>query len=132
MGKKNYDTMSIFQSLGKTAFSLFCEIRYKLISELNTIMLILQIVFPAILVKLDFEINEMIISMVILMIFVRYVKDFTNDLNGVSETGVPIPRQRFTYIDEKGFVGYRKDANQLDVMLYINQVEEYLDKKGWL
>lgn len=132
MNKKNYSVMNIFESLGKTAISLLCEVRYKLISELNTFMLILQVAFPVILVKLNFSYAEMIISMVILMILVRYVKDFTNDLNGVTETGVPVPRQRYTYIDEKGFVGYRKNINQLDAMLYINQVEEYLDRKGWL
>ena len=122
---------SVFVVLLQTLSELLATFKYGLIEELDKVAVVLQILIPIVIARMDFRIPKMLLISCVLVVCVKYIKEVGYKLNHVTERGFPIPLQRFTERDENGFISIKEEETQ-EAMLYLCDVEDYLKSKGWL
>lgn len=115
----------------QTISELLATFKYGLIEELDKVAVALQILIPIVIARMDLSIPKMLLVSCILVVCVKYIKEVGYKLNHVTERGFPIPLQRFTEMDENGFISIKEEETQ-EAMLYLCDVEDYLKSKGWL
>lgn len=130
-GNKKKEKNKICLVLLQTMLELFSTLKYGLIGELDKIAVIIQIFIPVAIVYFNTSIIKMLIISCILIIVTKYIKEVGYKLNHVTERGFPIPLERFTSVDENGFISI-KDEEVHEAMIYLCEVEDYLKSKGWL
>lgn len=75
------------------------------------------------------HVGAAIIIPVVVMLFTYYFKSYANKIGkGIT---VPVPEKRFTSIDDDGEVSVEHRRLQ-ELILYIADVEDWLEKKGML
>lgn len=122
---------SIFVVLLQTLGELLATFKYGLIEELDKIAVLLQILIPIVIAKMDLSTLKMLVVSCVLVACVKYIREVGYKLNHVTKRGFPIPLQRFTDRDENGFISIKEEETQ-EAMLYLCDVEDYLKSKGWL
>lgn len=122
---------SIFVVLLQTLGELLATFKYGLIEELDKIAVLLQILIPIVIARMDLSTLKMLVVSCVLVACVKYIREVGYKLNHVTERGFPIPLQRFTDRDENGFISIKEEETQ-EAMLYLCDVEDYLKSKGWL
>lgn len=122
---------SIFVVLLQTLSELLATFKYGLIEELDKIAVLLQILIPIVIARMDLSTLKMLVVSCVLVACVKYIREVWYKLNHVTERGLPIPLQRFTDRDENGFISIKEEETQ-EAMLYLCDVEDYLKSKGWL
>lgn len=122
---------SIFVVLLQTLSELLATFKYGLIEELDKIAVLLQILIPIVIARMDLSTLKMLVVSCVLVACVKYIREVGYKLNHVTERGFPIPLQRFTDRDENGFISIKEEETQ-EAMLYLCDVEDYLKSKGWL
>lgn len=115
----------------QTLSELLATLKYGIIEELDKIAIVIQILIPIVIVKMDLSTSEMLLVSLGLVVLVKYIKEVGYKLNHVTERGFPIPTQRYTEVDENGFIGIKETETQ-EAILYLHDVEDYLKSKGWL
>ena len=121
----------IFVVMLQTLSELLATFKYGLIEELDKVAVVLQILIPIVIARMDLSIPKMLLVSCILVVCVKYIREVGYKLNHVTERGFPIPLQRFTERDENGFISIKEEETQ-EAMLYLCDVEDYLKSKGWL
>ena len=122
---------SILVVLLQTLSELLATFKYGLIEELDKVAVVLQILIPIVIARTDLSTPKMLLVSCVLVVLVKYIKEVGYKLNHVTERGFPIPTQRYTEVDENGFISIREEETQ-EAILYLCDVEEYLKSKGWL
>lgn len=122
---------SILVVLLQTLAELFATLKYGFIEELDKIAIVIQILIPIVIARMDLSIPKMLLISCVLVVCVKYIREVGYKLNHVTERGFPIPLQRFTDRDENGFISIKEEETQ-EAMLYLCDVEDYLKSKGWL
>lgn len=130
MGKKKREN-KVHIVLWQTIKELMSAFKYGLIEELDKVAVVIQILIPIVIARMDLSLAGMLIVSCILVICVKYIREVGYKLNHVTERGFPIPLQRYTKQDENGFISIREEETQ-EAMLYLCDVEDYLKSKGWL
>lgn len=115
----------------QTLAELFETLKYGLVEELDKIAIVIQVLIPIVIAKMDLSTPKMLIVSCVLVVCVKYIREVGYKLNHVTERGFPIPLQRFTDRDENGFISIKEEETQ-EAMLYLCDVEDYLKSKGWL
>lgn len=115
----------------QTFGELLATFKYGLIEELDKVAVVLQILIPIVIARTDLSIPKMLLVSCVLVVCVKYIREVGYKLNHVTERGFPIPLQRYTEVDENGFIGIKETETQ-EAILYLHDVEEYLKSKGWL
>lgn len=115
----------------QTLAELFATLKYGLVEELDKIAIVIQVLIPIVIAKMDLSTPKMLIVLCVLVVCVKYIREVGYKLNHVTERGFPIPLQRFTDRDENGFISIKEEETQ-EAMLYLCDVEDYLKSKGWL
>lgn len=115
----------------QTLAELFATLKYGLVEELDKIAIVIQVLIPIVIAKMDLSTPKMLIVSCVLVVCVKYIREVGYKLNHVTERGFPIPLQRFTDRDENGFISIKEEETQ-EAMLYLCDVEDYLKSKGWL
>ena len=122
---------SILVVLLQTLSELLATFKYGIIEELDKIAIVIQILIPIVIAKTDLSTPKMLLVSCVLVVCVKYIREVGYKLNHVTERGLPIPLQRYTEVDENGFIGIKETETQ-EAILYLHDVEEYLKSKGWL
>ena len=122
---------SVWVVLLQTLAELFAALKYGIIEELDKIAIVIQILIPIVIVKMDLSTPKMLLVSCVLVVCVKYIREVGYKLNHVTERGFPIPTQRYTEVDENGFIGIKETETQ-EAILYLRDVEDYLKSKGWL
>lgn len=128
---KKKTKQSVWVVLLQTLAELFAALKYGIIEELDKIAIVIQILIPIVIAKMDLSTSEMLLVSLGLVVLVKYIKEVGYKLNHVTERGFPIPTQRYTEVDENGFIGIKETETQ-EAILYLHDVEDYLKSKGWL
>lgn len=115
----------------QTLAELFATLKYGLVEELDKIAIVIQVLIPIVIAKMDLSTPKMLIVSCVLVVCVKYIREVGYKLNHVTERGFPIPLQRFTDRDENGLISIKEEETQ-EAMLYLCDVEDYLKSKGWL
>lgn len=122
---------SILVVMLQTLSELLATLKYGIIEELDKIAIVIQILIPIVIARTDLSTPKMLLVSCVLVVLVKYIKEVGYKLNHVTERGFPIPTQRYTEVDENGFIGIKETETQ-EAILYLYDVEEYLKSKGWL
>ena len=73
--------------------------------------------------------GEVVLPIIVILV-VYYMKEISSRLN--KGTRIPIPARRFTEVDhETGEVNVHQDRVQ-ELILYVADIEDWLERKGWL
>ena len=77
----------------------------------------------------EFVISWELVLPILFALVIYYVKSIANKLGkGIT---VPVPTKRFTEVDEDGMVSVNMDRIQ-ELLLYMTDLEDWLEKKGML
>ena len=113
----------------ETLFEMYNNAKYALIHELNKIAIFIQIIIPLILLKMNKNMIVLFIVSCVLTAFIYYIKEVGYKLNHTNERGFPVPVERFTKIDNNGFVYIPENMTQ-NAILYLSDIEDYLESRG--
>lgn len=131
MKKKNVN-MSILKALWIVLCEMLSTFKYNVVKELNKIAVIIEVSIPVILSQLYADITKLIIVSIIMTIIVHYITKVGQKLNNETYGDLPLPRYRMTKIDSDGFVSLIDQDDMQELVLYMNEIEQYLTKKGKL
>ena len=127
--KKETKNKRIMDILLRTLLELLLDIKYGFIESLDKIAIVVQVLIPVILSRMDCGIVIILILSILFTLSVKYIKEVSYKINNVTERGFPVPSRRYTNVDENGFIGVEEDLTQ-EAILYLFEVEEYIKRKG--
>ena len=122
------------KDLVKPITEMMWSIVYYLKNNLFAIMCLIQGILPMIALIVGFKLDtDYVPACVIILIFIQSAVSYTKKLMESMGKGndVPVPRKRFTTVDEDGEVTVRVDRTQ-ELILYVCDLEDYLERKGKL
>lgn len=131
MKKKNVN-MSILRALWIVLCEMLYSFKYNVVKELNKIAVIIEIAIPVVLSQIYADITKLIIVSIVMTVIVHYITKVGKKLNNETYGDLPLPRYRMTKIDSEGFVSLIDQDDMQELILYMNEVEQYLTKKGKL
>lgn len=102
-----------------------------LMKNLNNVAMIIQIVFPVWLACRNIEPLKAFIYSVALVFILAYIRQLYTNVQKHGGKTIPIPRQRFTVLDEDGYIILKND-NAGEAIQYLYELEEYLSNRGKL
>ena len=102
-----------------------------LMKNLNNIAMIIQIVFPVWLVCQNVAPVKACIYSVAIVFILAYIRQLYTNVQKHGGKTIPIPRQRFTMLDEDGYIVLKND-NAGEAIQYLYELEEYLNNRGKL
>lgn len=124
--------MKILKAFIEIFLDIFYGIGYFIKKNLRSFANILNIACPYLMYLYGFNSNNIgyeVFIPVIIMFIVYFLRALANKL-GTGDM-VPIPVKRFTEEDEDGEVYIRTDRVQ-ELILYMADLENYLERKGYL
>lgn len=119
--------------------TMFCEIAYFFTFNIRYVAVLVEVACPYGMyfvgqrLALDrgyVAVGGELVLPIVVMVVVYYMKEISNRCNkGVR---IPLPIKRFTEVDhETGEVNVRQDRVQ-ELILYLADLEDWLERKGWL
>ena len=102
-----------------------------LMKNLNNVAMIIQIVFPVWLVCQNIEPLKAFIYSVAIVFILAYIRQLHTNVQKHGGKTIPIPKQRFTVLDEDGYIVMKND-NAGEAIQYLYELEEYLSNRGKL
>lgn len=102
-----------------------------LMKNLNNVAMIIQIVFPVWLVCQNIAPVKAFIYSVAIVFILAYIRQLYTNVQKHGGKTIPIPRQRFTMLDEDGYIVLKND-NAGEAIQYLYELEEYLNNRGKL
>lgn len=129
--KKKTELKDIINALVESFVDVMIDIKCGIIKNLKMFAVLLLILFPVVIAEINVGRFTRAIFMCLLILLVRIIGDTSNKLNRVTTGGIPIPKKRFTRVDENGFIDINQN-NMQEAILYLYEVENYLKKKGKL
>ena len=102
-----------------------------LMKNLSNVAMVIQIVFPVWLVCQNIEPLKAFIYSVAIVFILAYIRQLYTNVQKHGGKTIPIPRQRFTVLDEDGYIILKND-NAGEAIQYLYELEEYLSNRGKL
>lgn len=130
--KKKKANISVLKALWTVLLEMLYSFRYNVVKELDKIAVIIEIAIPVVLSQIYADITKLIIVSIVMTVIVHYITKVGQKLNNETYGDLPLPRYRMTKIDSDGFVSLIDQDDIQELILYMNEVEQYLTKKGKL
>lgn len=130
--KKKKANISVLKALWTVLLEMLYSFKYNVVKELDKIAVIIEIAIPVVLSQLYADITKLIIVSIVMTVIVHYITKVGKKLNNETYGDLPLPRYRMTKIDSDGFVSMIDQDDLQELILYMNEVEQYLTKKGKL
>lgn len=102
-----------------------------LMKNLSNVAMVIQIVFPVWLVCQNIEPLKAFIYSVAIVFILAYIRQLYTNVQQYGRKTIPIPKQRFTVLDEDGYIVMKND-NAGEAIQYLYELEEYLSNRGKL
>lgn len=102
-----------------------------LMKNLSNVAMVIQIIFPVWLVCQNIEPLKAFIYSVAIVFILAYIRQLYTNVQKHGGKTIPIPRQRFTVLDEDGYIILKND-NAGEAVQYLYELEEYLSNRGKL
>ena len=97
----------------------------------SNVAMVIQIIFPVWLVCQNIEPLKAFIYSVAIVFILAYIRQLYTNVQKHGGKTIPIPRQRFTVLDEDGYIVMKND-NAGEAIQYLYELEEYLSNRGKL
>lgn len=131
--KVKEDKKNLWKVLKETLKQYISIARYTIGRNVDKIGIALQIVFPVLMIGLlkQYHVNVFILLLISCALYVisRYLMTVGRVMRSEDEEGMPIPDERYTKVDNRGFLWVEK---QQEAMAYLCDVENYLQRIGAL
>lgn len=121
--------MQVLKVLATTPLNMVKTFCNGIKRNLNAIAILLEVIFPLLLIWVNMGIKMDIVLCVVFVFLVHYLKEVHRLLNSVSTRGMPVPTKRFTKM-ESGMVMLKDDSDLAELLIYTNELEDYLYLKG--
>lgn len=127
-----------FDVLGDITKNIWYEVRYCVQINMRYAAVLFDIALPYIMYAAGQELAVMrggvhiggeIFLPVLCLALIYYLKEFANK-TGKGNT-IPIPDRRFTDVDEDGEASVENKRIQ-EMILYLADLEDWMERKGWL
>lgn len=102
-----------------------------LMKNLSNVAMVIQIIFPVWIVCQNIEPLKAFIYSVAIVFILAYIRQLHTNVQKHGGKTIPIPRQRFTVLDEDGYIVMKND-NAGEAIQYLYELEEYLSNRGKL
>ena len=102
-----------------------------LMKNLSNVAMVIQIIFPVWLVCQNIEPLKAFIYSVAIVFILTYIRQLHTNVQKHGGKTIPIPKQRFTVLDEDGYIVMKND-NSGEAIQYLYELEEYLSNRGKL
>lgn len=102
-----------------------------LMKNLSNVAMVIQIIFPVWLVCQNVEPLKAFIYSVAIVFILAYIRQLYTNVQKHGGKTIPIPKQRFTVLDEDGYIVVKND-NAGEAIQYLYELEEYLSNRGKL
>jgi len=102
-----------------------------LMKNLSNVAMVIQIIFPVWIVCQNIEPLKAFIYSVAIVFILAYIRQLYTNVQKHGGKTIPIPRQRFTVLDEDGYIVMKND-NSGEAIQYLYELEEYLSNRGKL
>ena len=100
-------------------------------NNLRLFVVFAQILLFIVLILLDPYVDGLflILIYVVSLIIVEYLFRFNQNIKNETDTGIPVPPQRLTKVDERGYIEITEEEESIQ---YLCELENYLESKGYL
>ena len=129
--KKRRKNKELLVLLIKTLIEVLSEIKYSIIEELGKIAVIIQILIPVLISRLQIGILGQIIVSCLLLFVVKIIKELDYKINNTTDRGLPVPKESYIDRNRSGLIRL-KEGMEHEAILYLDDVEEFLRSKGLL
>ena len=102
-----------------------------LMKNLNNVAMVIQIAFPVWIVYQNVEPLKAFVYSVAIVFILAYIRQLYTNVQKHGGKTIPIPKQRFTVLDEDGYIVMKND-NAGEAIQYLYELEEYLSNRGKL
>lgn len=102
-----------------------------LMKNLSNVAMVIQVIFPVWLIFQNIEPLKAFIYSVAIVFILAYIRQLHTNVQKHGGKTIPIPRQRFTVLDEDGYIILKND-NAGEAIQYLYELEEYLSNRGKL
>lgn len=127
--KKESKAKRFLKKAVEPAAEIMSQILYSVKKGLNEISVVMEILAPVIISASCKSIVEMLICSLVFVFIIGYIRALGRNLNGTLESGMPVPKKKFVSADKNGFVSFNDNIAQ-EAILYLYELQEYLEKKG--
>lgn len=121
--------MQVLKVLVKTPLNMARTFCNGIKRNLNAIAILLELIFPLLIIWANMGIKMDIVFCVIFVFLIHYLKEVHRLLNSVNTRGMPVPIKRFTKMED-GMVMLKDDSDLAELLIYTNELEDYLYLKG--
>lgn len=130
--------MELLETIGAITVEAFYEVLYFVQVNMKYMATIVEIALPYCMYMLgqnlamergSIEVGGEIFVPILCMVVIYYTKELANK-SGKGNT-IPIPKKRFTEVDEDGEVSVENSRIQ-ELLLYVADIEDYMERKRWL
>ena len=112
--------------------------RYRLLNSIYFIATIVEFILPYVMLEIGYNLyadrggvyfgSELLLPIIVLAL-TAFIKEYAKR-RGMADD-IPVPSERFTEVDEDGNV--RMETNKyMEMMIYVSEVEDYLERHGRL
>ena len=122
--------MGVMNAFVQSFFEVCCTVLKTFKRELETLAIVIQIAIPIVIATQMDGIGKMVVCSAILNLIVWYVKLVARKLNKRTTDGIPIMQEKLI-VEEDGITGIKAGMTQ-DAILYLQEIQEYFEKKGIL
>ena len=129
--KKRRKNKELFVLLIKTLIEVLSEVKHSIIEELGKIAVIIQILIPVLIGKLQIGILGQIVVSCLLLFVVKIIKELDYKINNTTDRGLPVPKESYIDRNRSGLIKL-KEGMEHEAILYLDDVEEFLRSKGLL
>lgn len=129
--KKRRKNKELFVLLIKTLIEVLSEVKYSIIEELGKIAVIIQILIPVLISRLQIGILGQIVVSCLLLFVVKIIKELDYKINNTTDRGLPVPKESYIDRNRSGLIRL-KEGMEHEAILYLDDVEEFLRSKGLL
>lgn len=129
--KKRRKNKELLVLLIKTLIEVLSEVKHSIIEELGKIAVIIQILIPVLISRLQFGILGQIVVSCLLLFVVKIIKELDYKINNTTDRGLPVPKESYIDRNKSGLIRL-KEGMEHEAILYLDDVEEFLRSKGLL
>lgn len=129
--KKRRKNKELFVLLIKTLIEVLSEVKHSIVEELGKIAVIIQILIPVLISRLQIGILGQIVVSCLLLFVVKIIKELDYKINNTTDRGLPVPKESYIDRNRSGLIRL-KEGMEHEAILYLDDVEEFLRSKGLL
>ena len=119
--------MQVLKVLATTPLNMVRTFCNGIKRNLNAIAILLELIFPLLLIWANMGIKVDIILCMIFVFLIHYLKEVHRLLNSVSTRGMPVPIKRFTKMEDGSFISEMDIPESEWTLYYISTFGPYCE-----